>query len=266
MLIENFKIGADIEAFLQHKETGEFVSAEGIVKGTKESPFKFDPDNHYFATSLDNCSAEWNIPPATSPYEFYLSVQKCIDYINSTIPQHLELNPSAVAVEFHDKYLQTDNAQRFGCDPSLDCYTLEQVYPQPRGDNWRACGTHIHVGYDKPNKKINVNLCKAMDLFLGIPAIVVEPDNMRRHVGYGGAGIFRHQKHGVEYRSLSSFFSSDRTMVEWCFNNTKLAIDFINNGGIRRILRKGQEIKTVIDSNNKSLANAFIKEYNVPMP
>ena len=43
MKIQNIKVGADVEVFLKNKQTGEFVSAEGHIKGTKEKPFIFDP-------------------------------------------------------------------------------------------------------------------------------------------------------------------------------------------------------------------------------
>ena len=57
-------VGSDVEFFLQDRTTGEVVSAEGLVKGTKEEPFFFDPENSFFATSLDNVAYEGNIPPA----------------------------------------------------------------------------------------------------------------------------------------------------------------------------------------------------------
>jgi len=55
---------------------------------------------------------------------------------------------------------------------------------------------HVHIGYENPNDDTNRELAKAMDLFLGVPSILMEPNNERRAVGYGQAGNYRNQKHG----------------------------------------------------------------------
>jgi len=68
--VSNYMIGSDVEFFLKEKESNEIISAEGIVKGTKTEPYKFDENNPYYATSLDNVMAEGNIPPTTTPAEF----------------------------------------------------------------------------------------------------------------------------------------------------------------------------------------------------
>ena len=51
-MIDDVKVGTDSEIFLQHKLSGEIVSAEGIIKGTKEEPFQFRPEKSPFFAKL----------------------------------------------------------------------------------------------------------------------------------------------------------------------------------------------------------------------
>lgn len=56
--IKNWMIGGDHELFLRKKGTEEFVTAENIIKGTKEEPFNFDKKDRFACTSLDCVLAE----------------------------------------------------------------------------------------------------------------------------------------------------------------------------------------------------------------
>lgn len=138
-MIENFKIGADIEVFLRRKKDKEIVTAEGLIKGTKDVPFNFDVENKFYATSLDNVMAEFCIPPSTTNSEFFHGIQKALNYINSSIPKRLETValPSALV---NEKYLVTKNAQLFGCDPDYNAWTGVINIPPGTGTNLRTCG------------------------------------------------------------------------------------------------------------------------------
>lgn len=194
-LIKEPKFGADIEFFLRNKETGEIISAEGLVKGTKDEPYRFDPKNPYYATSLDNVMAEGNIPPVKSPYQLYKSVQKLMDYIQSTMPENVEIL-SIPSAQLAPKWLQTAHAQLAGCDVSFNAYTREPITATINPDGYRGASFHIHVGYEEPSLEVNYMLGRAMDLFLGVPAVLLEPKNDRKLAGYGFAGNIRHQRHG----------------------------------------------------------------------
>lgn len=264
--VANYSLGSDVEFFLRNKETNEIISAEGIVQGTKKEPFKFDPNNAFFATSLDNVMAEGNIPPAKSPKEFYLYVEKLRKYIDSVVaPQNLE-TVAIPAARLDFEQLMTENAQVFGCDPSLNCWTGEQVTPQPSGDNLRSAGFHIHIGYDNPNAETNQALARAMDLFVGVPSILLEPENERRKVGYGCAGNYRDQKHGMEYRTTSSYFASEERLVNWCFENTQRAIEFVNNDMVDTIEELGEVIQIIINSEDKEAAQKVVDKFKIPVP
>lgn len=262
--VSNYLIGSDVEFFLRNKEDGEIVSAEGLIQGTKKEPFKFDKENSFYATSLDNVMAEGNIPPASAPSEMWKAVEKLRAYIDSTVPQELETVaiPSA-RLDF--RHLMTENSQVFGCDPSSNCWTDEEVIPEPSGDNLRSAGFHIHVGYENPDENTNKDIAKAMDLFLGLPAVLMEPKNERKAVGYGQAGNYRNQKHGMEYRSLSSHFAGNEKLVSWCFNNTQKAIKFVNEGKLGLIEHVGDTIQRIINTEDKDAAKHFVEQFEIEL-
>lgn len=194
-MIHLLRIGADIEWALQDKDTKEYVSAEGLIKGTKDCPYRFDPSNKYFATSLDNVLYEGNIPPARTPFEFYKNVNKLATWMQNSLPNNLTLT-SIASARYDEKYLQTEQARVYGCSSSLNCWTGEIIKPRPDGSNNRALGFHIHCSYTSPSYAKNNEIGKAMDLFLGVPSILIEPENERRKTGYGCAGNIREQRHG----------------------------------------------------------------------
>jgi hypothetical protein len=113
-LISEIKIGSDIEWFLQNETTGEIVSAEGIIKGTKYEPFKFDPENEYYATSLDNVMAEGNIPPVDNPVDLYFAIEKLRKYIDAEVSIQGLKTVALPSVRLNEKWLQTENAKVFG--------------------------------------------------------------------------------------------------------------------------------------------------------
>lgn len=263
--ISNYSLGSDVELFLQEIESSEFISAENIIKGTKKEPFKFDPENKYYATSLDAVLAEGNIEPVTTAFDFYKALEKLRKYIDSTLPEGVRSVAQASA-RLGDKWLQTESAKTLGCDPSLCCWTDEETKPEYKGSNIYAAGFHIHCGYEESTKEINKELIKAMDLFLGIPSVLLEPKNDRRSTGYGQAGNYRHQPYGgVEYRSLSSHFASGKDLIQWCFRNTERAIEFVNSGDISKITLMGDIIQQTINEENKTLAEHLCKEFKVEL-
>lgn len=195
MKIKNPSIGSDIELFIQHQGTGKIITAEGVIKGTKENPYKFDENNPYYATSLDCVSAEFNIPPCKTAGEYYKAIQHAMDYINNNLPNDFRTVAQACA-RLEDDQLQSRSARTYGCSPSMNTWNGKTIRPNSPMDNLRVSGKHIHIGYADATPEISMELGKAMDLFLGIPAVLMEPENERKTSGYGGAGNIRLHKYG----------------------------------------------------------------------
>ena len=256
-------VGSDVEFFLQDRTTGEVVSAEGLVKGTKEEPFFFDPENSFFATSLDNVAYEGNIPPAKTAEEFVLYMNKLRNYMEASIPGTLKtLAKGSARLDW--KFLQTDIAKMYGCSPSQNAWTetTEFVVAKPKS-NLRGVGLHLHIGYDNPDYDTNLSIIKAMDLCAGIPSVLMEPADERKKVGYGKAGNHRHCRYGVEYRSLSSYFADNDDLLTWCFGQTQKAIEFVNDGRLEEIEPLADEIQFIINHNSKRRAEKLVKQFNL---
>lgn len=265
-------IGADVELFLKNKVSGEIVSAEGLIKGTKEEPFIFDPENKYFATSLDNVLAELCIPPAINSVQFHNYLRKSRQFIESTLPKEL-CTAALPAARLDDKYLQTEQALIFGCEPDYSAYTGQINYKPSCDDfNLRSAGGHLHLGYENPEPfEIDVylgdiqrcNIIKALDLHLAVPSVILEPDNQRKEL-YGKAGAFRPKPYGVEYRTISNFYMDSRKATMWVFNQVKEAINWLNSGNIIDD-NLGYHIQAVVNGNNKTEAENLIKQFNLKM-
>jgi len=134
--------------------------------------------------------------------------------------------------------------------------------------NLRTTGAHIHFSWDGINQEQIEETVKACDLFLGVPSVIIEPENTRREL-YGKAGEFRFSGdwERAEYRSLSSYFAGTEDLCRWTYNNTHKAIEWVedeNKIDISGNLAK--EIIETINTSNKEKAFSLIKEYNIPVP
>lgn len=272
MRYRNISIGADIELLLQHKETKEFVSAEPYIQGTKKNPYNFDTRSKYFAVSLDNVMAEFCIPPVTNKEDFYKYIMTSVDYINSVIPKEYctVAQPSAI---FDPKYLLTRNAKTFGCEPDYNAYTgYENVKPAADNPYLRSAGGHIHIGFDGAPRfsrrsykgmPPHTELIKALDLFVGIPSVIQEPENLRKQL-YGKAGAFRPKVYGVEYRTVSNYYLASEQLIHWMYESVDKAITFLNEGGeIDRGL--AHTVEETINTNNAEQALALMDIFNIKL-
>lgn len=261
--IKNWLIGGDHELFLRRKDTKEIVTAENIIKGTKEEPFNFDKKDPFACTSLDCVLAEYNIAPAKTKADYYHGINKALKYIKKHIPADLEI-AIIPAARLDEKYLQSETAQRFGCSVDFNCWTREQnESPVPDG-NLRSAGFHVTLGYDDPNEFVNLMWVKAMDLFTSVPSVLQEPDNERKKL-YGKAGAFRHTPFGVEARSLSNYILTDKKLINWVYDQTVEAINFVNAGDVHRLEEEADIIISAINDKDEDKARYLIDKFNIKM-
>lgn len=238
-----FLIGADPEFFIK-KKYGGYASAVGLIGGSKWEPKKIDEDGH--AILEDNVAVEFNIKPASSFDEFRSSIHKVLDHIRGILPGYEFSKESAVS--FPQEELMTPEAQMFGCEPDFDAWR-ECVNEKPCAEdkNLRSAGGHIHVGSDLA---INnpVAVIRAMDLFLGVPSTQLDAGTLRREL-YGKAGCFRAKRYGVEYRTLSNFWIFDDSLIQWAFEGTQRALEFVEKGNTIDVA-DGYRIQRCINTNN----------------
>lgn len=254
-------MGADVEVFVQEKSTGRIVSAEGFIQGTKEKPFQFDPISPHFATSLDNVLAEFGIAPAITREDFYRNLQKGLAYINSILPKEY-CTAILPAANLDMQFLQTDQAKIFGCEPDYNAYTGE-INQKPHSDDptLRSCGGHLHTSWDNPTNSVRQQLIKMYDLHIAIPLVLMEPDNKRKEL-YGKAGAYRPKKYGVEYRTPSNYYLTNKKLTDWFYNSAQNAIAWINEG---KTLEPYMEeiIQNAINFTNKDMAASLVQEYKL---
>jgi hypothetical protein len=206
---------------------------------------------------------EFNIPPAKNEDEFHNYIQEALGYIQSTLPPTLDIFafPSA---RVDKAWLVTENARIFGCEPDFDAWKFGEQNPRPNGEtNIRSCGAHLHVGYEHPNYELSMALIRAMDIHIGLPSIIQEPENERKSL-YGKAGAFRSKTYGVEYRTVSNYYIRDPKLTKWAFNNTLQAVEFVNTGASVN-MEEAEAIQAAINLNDKPLAQTMCDYFGVKL-
>lgn len=254
-----FKIGADPELFLINKEK-KFISSIGLFGGTKENP---KPIGNNCAIQEDNVAVEFNIPACATLKEFQQHIAYSLREINQIAKtNNLKLATSTASAIFPEDQLDNIQARIFGCDPDYNAWT-EKMNPKPKtkNENLRSAGGHVHLGIEKLTIPDKINLIKIMDLYLGIPSILLDNDRERRLL-YGKAGCFRFKDYGVEYRTLSNFWIWKKNLVELVYKNTKRAvIDFMDNKFIPNNL--GNEIQICINNGDENAAKHLNRLYKL---
>jgi hypothetical protein len=121
---------------------------------------------------------------------------------------------------------------------------------------------HIHISYDNHNPEMSMRIVKALDLYLSIPLVIMEPDNKRKTM-YGKAGAYRLTKYGFEYRSPSNFIFSSPQLMKWAFERVMQAIEKINdtNGTFEPVTN----VVEYINYNNKKGAEYYVNNFNIPL-
>lgn len=140
----------------------------------------------------------------------------------------------------------------------------------------RSAGCHLHCGYDKievpyvEGELFNYEadeqrsaIIKSLDLFIGVPLVLIEPDNKRKEL-YGKAGAFRPKSYGLEYRTPSSYLLTSRELLAWAYLNVHKAFNFLNEiGEIPADL--GNQIRHIIDNNSKDEAKSLIADFKIDL-
>ena len=249
-----FLIGADPELFV--KQDNRFVSAHGLIPGTKIEPFKVDRG----AVQVDGCALEFNIDPANNVDEFVSNIKSVGKSLRAMVPNH-EIIFEPVA-HFDPEYFNTQvpaEAKELGCEPDYNAYTGE-ANPRPEGERpFRTASGHIHIGwtndvdpYDPAHFADCMEVVKQLDFYVGVPSLLWDRDNTRRSM-YGKAGAFRPKSYGCEYRVLSNRWLTSDALMKYVYNNTIDGMNDLMNGKKTRGQRHGDLAKRIIDANDVGL-------------
>lgn len=252
-------LGADPEAFLKNIKENSFIPSLGLIQGTKELPFEIIRPG--FSTQVDNAMAEYNIPPSSTPKEFSDNIGKVLDWFKQNLPEDIVVvvTPSA---EFDAELLNNDQCQILGCSADYDVYSGENTSVTTLAQtNWRFAGGHIHVGYPNPNIETNEKIVKWMDIYLGLASTILDDDD-RRKMYYGTPGRYRDKDFGVEYRTLSNYWTAHDELRQWVFRQTEKAYyAVVNKVQIGESYER--EVQSAIATNNRNAIEKLMDHFDV---
>ena len=228
-----FTIGTDPEFML--RKNGNIFSSIGIVDGTKQKKKKSGDYEFY----CDNVLVEVALPPSKTRQNFIDNIKNCLIALSKEVAPY---EPFIQSSHVYDKsQLNCREALEISCTPEICAYEMQGV----AGDSTlfervdlRSAGGHIHLGSEvilRTEKDFPVNkfhTIRLLDLFLGIPSILIDKDptsNARREI-YGKAGRFRDTPYGVEYRSMSNFWLGSPVFTGLIYDICEFTLNFIDQG------------------------------------
>lgn len=219
-------IGADPEVFLVDKN-GKPISAEGKIGGSKLAPIPMVGLGAGFMVQEDNVAAEYNIPPASSRTQFSGNILAGLKYIERISKPHGLKVVCSSALHFDWDQLNTPHALELGCAPDYNVWTQENN-PRPRPPNsLRTAAGHVHISWKEPTADAAIVFGKALDVFLGLPSLLVTKPNDRRKL-YGRAGAVRIKDYGVEYRVLDNFWLVHKAQCGFIFDTCHEVAQLLN--------------------------------------
>lgn len=252
-------IGADPELFAA--KDGKLVNAHGLVKGTKKQPHPVS----FGAVQVDGMALEFNIAPAEDEDMFVHNIAYVMRELASMVPDHkLAIVPTMFFTEEEMEEFPAQSLE-LGCDPDLCAYTME-LNPPPDADMlMRTAAGHVHLGWgEEPSLGDAAVLVKQLDVFLGLPSLLRDPDEERRKL-YGKAGAFRIKPYGVEYRTLSNYWLKDDKLMRNVYRNAKNAFELLAEEGVK-IFERFPRLQGVINEADRGEAEQCIAAINATLP
>jgi hypothetical protein len=204
-------MGTDPEFFFERKgaPVGAFEVLKSKGERSEEAPWFWD-----------GFQGEVTVTPAT-----------CHQIIAHNLNKRFKLLPKGLQVVPRTTWRIPDDMLAYaaethvalGCEPSENAYAMSGIKVEnPRELKWRFAGGHLHFSLDaSETDALNLRyIVKTLDRFLGVPSVCLAQnlDHFIRRKYYGLAGEYRRPKHGLEYRTLSNF---------WTFHpqSTQLVLD-----------------------------------------
>lgn len=228
-----FTFGCDPELFVVNPD-GKFVSAEGLIPGTKEEPFKVNKG----AIQVDGMAAEFNIDPVDNFDDFDTNILTVMKELKRHLPKGFSLK-AVPAVTFDPDVWEKspEKAKELGCTPDFNAWTGEVNPPPSNPENpyLRTASGHLHIGWTEDEDMSSLqhilncrDLVKQFDYYLGAWSLKSDSDPTRRLL-YGKAGACRYKPYGVEYRVLSNFWLTSKETRRDVWNRMQAGIKGMAN-------------------------------------
>lgn len=268
-------VGADPEFFLRDRKTGKFISAYGLIPGTKERPHPVEQG----AVQVDGMALEFNINPAFNSQEFHSNIETVLQTLRNMIPKETEIDFNPVA-QFDEEFFkqQPEAAVNIGCEPDFNAYTGQLNTPPNQKQLMRTAAGHIHIGWTDDRDPFDdrhfascCRLVKQLDYYLGVPSVLLDktPTAALRREMYGKAGTFRPKTYGVEYRVLSNFWVDIIEYRDWIYHQIISAVDALVEHGDRGFMELNfypESARIAIDKNDIDHASKIVKAIGFRLP
>jgi len=275
-MVKVIMLGTDPEFFLQ--KDGKHVCAIPFVgMGTKDNPMPMVDENGVvkegYSFMHDRASVEFNVPPTIDFEEFKKSIEFAMAYIMTVV--NGDYNKAKVtasdkaSVWFEWSELQDPKSMEIGCQPSWNAYTLEQNEAPDVSDiplQTAAFHFHIQVDFGDLDKyDTTIAFVKALDLFLGLPSLLLDKDTERRKL-YGKAGEFREHLDDdrFEYRVISNFLLFNPEALEFMWNQIFKAAEFISENKLSE--SDEEKIRMAINTSDVELATSLCEQFKIEVP
>jgi hypothetical protein len=220
-----------------------YVAAPHFVKGTKEEPEMLP---HGGGIQYDNVAIEVAVPYATSRIQFIDNIALTFKDMNDYLPEGINIvvHPSAF---FTMDQLRHPATKEFGCHPDMNAW-LREVNEPPEcaaKKTFRSFGGHIHIGWladsgldflkDEEGKYQTIRMC---DATYGMVSTVLDSSEeaIARRKLYGKAGCMRPTEYGVEYRTLSNFWTKHPVFVGLMWNIAEDMLTYMHNNKYKDLL------------------------------
>lgn len=237
-----------------------YVPVFGMLGGTKEEPLEIEGNVKRFSIQEDNVMAEYNIPPCNSRKDFINNNLFMIETLKTILPDNKTVLAESFA-KFEEEDLIHEQAEYFGCAPSIDVYTLSDFIPvfNVASSPFRACGGHIHIGFEGNDDQNNIiKLVKALDYTLGLRSFFEEKNEdgyLNRNLSYGRFGNFRETSFGIEYRTTSNWWLKNEETIGEAYDLVQEAFILANQEDFDfdPLNLSFQELKSIYLEKNKKL-------------
>jgi hypothetical protein len=235
------------------------------VPGTKKKPYRLKTG----LIQKDNVALELNTVPATDVLswernflELYGEADRLMNKRGFTI-----VNPVASFIFSEEALKQDPDTLVFGCDRDYDAFEPTnpcKVIVPAEMSGLRTFGGHVHIGH--PNA-INYPelVCLACDLYLGLPSILFDQDTLRRKL-YGKASRYRPKPYGIEYRTLSNFWTKNTHFIKWVYRMAEMAAE--NPFSIFELegIVEFSKVVSAINNNDVKFAQEITAELDIEYP
>lgn len=234
-------VGTDPECFIFNKKSGQYISADGIIPGSKEDPFSVDCG----AVQVDGLAAEFNINPVDNEDDFVKNIQtvkaQLLEMITE-VDKDFELH-FIPHVDFNPEYFQGLSAKQkiLGCDPDFNFEGMQNHSPLNANTPCRQAAGHIHIGWTS-NADVTdplhfsdclsvVNMGLDLEVFnLGIKTPQQRELSNKRRQHYGRPGAFRPKSYGVELRCPANFWVAQEETMREAFRLVNKVMEEVSRG------------------------------------